>query len=964
MWRPGGAVALASRGAVALAAAMGVNQLRELLGYYTGRWTSQPKALRFDGAELIGCLARHGAGRLSLRRALEGLEAALDQTGAAPSDWVTLGPAWLELGDRDAASRCLRRAVRLTLSPSSDKDLQLATWIRLMAPLLQGPDGPELSDRVSGALESLDRRGSGGSPDYAARALLEILAPRDPDEAWRLAGPLLDAHVLRVDEVIEVLITACSDRPTGAWWTVAGELLPALGVGPPHQTLAAAARADPDLAGAWLPVLAERVAVEGRPSERRAWRRGLLEAGRSAGLSTAQVDIPPAELEITDEAPESHGGGAPDREPSEPKPIASLLADAERADAPEEREDAVRKLSRRLDELDRDQLARLLAAGRGTESEARLCARLAAAAAAGDPDEAWALGMAALRLSSSGDWSRRWAGGPMLDLIPVLFKLDRPQARQAVLARFAELAGEVDHFLGTVGESLRDYVHALELPEVELAREALGVAGALLRDIAPLPDPGAPRASRTTQRAPGDPQGALEALVVRLLGFEQTLAWQAAQRALLEFARLGVASVPLHAGLSGAPEPALRSCAVVQAAAGWLREDEALARPLEELTRAARLDLRLGAVACLDALGRSVPSLGPPRELPAALRLELPPRHVDRRVVDGLEESLGFWRPQLEALSDLAGVDEDALHDHVLLRARAQLDGLEDIDRLPDADSILGWGYVKPSARAIRVALAEAGAELLDARRVGAGGALRAVELHPPVDPGMLVHRPTRRPRAVATFIAREARSRLYGRELSELAAEAADRLAQRHEGWAVLGEHSEVAVLDRTGHHELRRSGLARAKAADGFGPHVTLAPLTLRDYRGLSRGGQVDRGIVRPFAAPAGTPAGWLALHPRLAGSLGLKHAEPGWLDWTLDGRLAVRSLWWRSGYLRWNPYSEDDEVGEGWLVLGSPEIIEGLIAGGWELAYEVRTSRRGDGDLDGHDIEVQGRRTLPSG
>jgi hypothetical protein len=545
----------------------------------------------------------------------------------------------------------------------------------------------------------------------------------------------------------------------------------------------------------------------------------------------------------------------------------------------------------------------------------------------------------------------------------VLLELDRPQALRAVLERFAELAGEVDYFLGSVGQSLDDYVQALELPEAELARDALEVTRALLRDIAPLQDPDAPRVRQTPQRVASDPHGAFEAMIVRLLGFEQTLAWQAAQRALLKFLQLGGPSAAVHAGLSCAPETALRTCAVVQAAADRLEKDDAVVRRLEELSQAPRLDLRVAAVACLDSLGRPVPSGGQPQELPAALRLELPPRHGDHQVVGALEESLGFWRPQVEALARLADIDEDALHDHVLLHARTRLEGLEDIDRLPEADSFLGWGYVKPSARAIRVALAEAAADLFDARRVGLAGALRAVELDPPIDRVLLERRPGRRPPAVATFIARDGRSRLYSRELSELAADAPDRLARDHDGWAVLGEHSEVGLLDRPGHHELRRTGLVRAEAAENPTPHLTLAPLAVHDYGTLPRGGQVDRGIVRPFAAPAATPTGWLALHPRLASSIGLRLAVPGQLDWTLDGELAARSLWWRSGYLHWNPYSEDDEVGEGWLVLGSPMLVEHLRAGGWELAFETRTNRRGDGDVDEQEIRAQGTRALAS-
>jgi hypothetical protein len=965
MWRPGGAVALASRRAVALAAAIGEDQLRALLDYFTERWESKAKALRFDGAELIRWLARHHVGPVSLRRALERLEVALEQDGASPRDWVALGPAWLELGEREAASRCLRRAVRVTLSPSSDKDVQLATWIRLMAPLLDGPDGHELGDRLVGALKALDRLGSGGSPDYAARALLDVLAARDPDEAWRLAEPLLGARVLRVDEVVEALLGGSADRPTATWWTIAGELLVALGVGPPRGTLAAATEANPELARDWLPVLAERVAIEGRPTERRAWRLALIEAGRAGGRSAAQIGIAPRELEISDEAPEREGRAA-EAEASEPRSVSSLLADAEREElASYERADAVRKLVRRLDELDQDQLDRLVAAGERTESEGPLRARLAtAAASAGDPDEAWVHGIAALRSSSSGDWSRQWGGGPILDLIPVLLELDRARARRAVYERFAELTGEVDYFLASVGQSLDNYVLALELPEVELAREALEVASALLRDIAPLPDPRSPRVSQVAETAPGDPEPAFEALVVRLLGLEQTLAWQAAQRALLELRRLGLASAALHAGLSSAPETALRTCAVVQAASVGLEEDDGLGQRLEQLIRDSRLDVRLAAAACLNALGRPVPPLGPQQQLPAALRLELPPRDQDRRVVGALEESLGFWRPQVEALARVADVDEDALHDHVLLRARDLLDGLKDIDRLRDASSFLGWGYVKPSARAIRVALAEAAAELVDARRVSAGGALRAVELHPPLDTGLLEHRSARRPAAVATFIARNERHRLYSRELSELAAGADDRLARHHEGWVVLGEDSEVDVLDRPGHHEVRRSGVVRTDAVETSSPHQTLVPLTMREYRDLARSGLVDQGIVRPFAAPAATPTGWLAVHPGLANSVGLTLDESGGLDWTLNGQSAVRSLWWRSGYLRWNPYSSDDEVGEGWLVLGSREFVERLRARGWELDYEVLTVRRGDGDYEGQTMRARGRLELPSG
>jgi hypothetical protein len=961
MWRPGRAVALASRRAVALSASLGADQLGELLSYFSTRWQSHPQALRFDGAELISVLARHGAGQLSLRRALENLEAVLRTDGASPEDWVVLGPAWLDLDDRAAASGCLRQAVHLTLSPSSDKDIQLAVWIKLIAPLLHGPDGPPMGDSLVDALKALDRLGSGGSPDYAAGALLNVLAERNPGEAWRLGERLLDLRLLRIDEVIRALLDAGADQPTPTWWVMVAELLVVLGVERPSRMLEAAAAANPDLARDWLDAVAERVAVEGRPTERRGWRKALLEAAHAGGVPAAQVRVEPGELEPSDEAPQRRTG-ASDHDTPRPS-VASLLADAEGEETPEhERADAVRKLSRRLEELDQAQLARVVAVAVGTENEAMLRARLAATAAEDDHDEAWRQGMAALRLSSSGDWSRQWAGGPMLDLIPVLLELDRPRARQAVFERFAELAGETDYFLGSVGQSLDDYVQVLELPPVELARAVLEIAGSLLRDIAPLPAPDEPRAPQSLHQASSDLQSVFEALVVRLLGLDQTLAWQAGQRALLELVGLRMALGAVSAALSGAPETALRACAVLHACAETLELDAGLVSQLEELTHAPRLDVRLASASCLEAFGLPVPPLPPQRELPSGLRLELPPRVGDRRVVGALERKLEFWRPQIETLAHLADVDEDALHEHVLLLARTQLEGLQDIDRIPDAVSFLGWGYVKPSARAIRVALAEAAAELLDARLVGAQEALRAIDLHPPLDPELLGHRPVRRPATVTTFVPRDQRSSLYSRDLSELAAAAADRLAQDCDGWKVLGEYTEVSLLDHAGHHESRYSGLIRRRDGDYTSPHHTLGPLTIREYARLRREGQADRGIVRSLDLPAATPSGWLALHPRVAGAMELEFDNASSLDWTFDDRPAARSLWWRSGYFYWSPYSEDDEVGEGWLVLGSDAFVKQLHSDGWELAYEVRTTVRNGDDQQEQEILTQGTRALP--
>lgn len=69
------------------------------------------------------------------------------------------------------------------------------------------------------------------------------------------------------------------------------------------------------------------------------------------------------------------------------------------------------------------------------------------------------------------------------------------------------------------------------------------------------------------------------------------------------------------------------------------------------------------------------------------------------------------------------------------------------------------------------------------------------------------------------------------------------------------------------------------------------------------------------------------WLALHPIAAAAAGFDTSADDPLTWMLDGQMAIRSLWWRSGFASWEPYSDEDEVSEGWLVLASDDAVARL-------------------------------------
>jgi hypothetical protein len=224
--------------------------------------------------------------------------------------------------------------------------------------------------------------------------------------------------------------------------------------------------------------------------------------------------------------------------------------------------------------------------------------------------------------------------------------------------------------------------------------------------------------------------------------------------------------------------------------------------------------------------------------------------------------------------------------------------------------------------------------------------------LWPVYDTALLHTRPTRRPAEVVAFLSLDERSAtdLYKRAPADLAQGAADRIVSELDGWQVLGEWSELIVLDRLGPYERRVSavtyGLEPPIETDG---QTLIRPFPASHYRRLLPGTEQEgRTVLRPQLTSIASPSSWLALDPEVAALLGLTAHPDTPLDWRLGEEAAIRTIWWRSGYDRWDPYSENDEVGHGWLVLASPDIMTRLGEHGRLLrVLNVWSGRRGDGD-----------------
>jgi hypothetical protein len=100
-----------------------------------------------------------------------------------------------------------------------------------------------------------------------------------------------------------------------------------------------------------------------------------------------------------------------------------------------------------------------------------------------------------------------------------------------------------------------------------------------------------------------------------------------------------------------------------------------------------------------------------------------------------------------------------------------------------------------------------------------------------------------------------------------------------------------------------------------------------TLSDYSKIYMGrhGPIPL-VVRHASYGYDTPAdNWLALNPMVGHALGWTLVADGYFHWVdHEGRTMAQSVWWIDGLLAHRPPKFDDEVGEGWLVLTSPEAF----------------------------------------
>jgi hypothetical protein len=941
--------------AIGIAERLGAPAIRELWGYWQERWRADESEFLRDGIDLLDVFARAGVGEVTIRAELRALEGAM----AGPSDleageWVLLGRAWQQAGESGHARECLGHAVAMSNGVGFRKDHQLTEWLRLLRPLLTGPDAEPAGHWLSTAIIALHDRIEASAPWEAARLLVKTLAEANPVLALACARPLLDAKVLDLDEVLDEVLEGTASQATQLWWALLSETLVGVGAGPPHDSIGVAASIAEDHAAglARLREVAERVSVEGRPSERIGWREELRKAAEQLGVGAAELGLGTGDFEPGNETPPADGSYSSSTEDEDEKQAAAasptdLLDALERSPGDYSTASAV---IARMDELDSKQLLRVEAILRGGEREARFAAALAERAKRdGDVDEAWARAEHCLAVADGRDWQRQWAGGPVLDALRILASIDMERARVLAFKRFSAVASTDRFLLNEVARSFETYDEAFGPLDEGLAAEcAWGYVASLLSRDATEPPPELERPfSGSAQTVEGAVDEALGAIVLELFRSPYSLARDCGQRTLMAIAddRRAFKELSLSALSEDSIDPALVLAVIASLVPDALDPDAEIRARLRELALDRRLDLRLPAREILEGVWEEPPSSGF-KPLPPAYELALQ-TPVDRTpeeelgIGEGdLEEMIRLFRHELGRLAELVGLDIKILHERVAMLAMR--DDLGQGDDHLHGRGPFGWGFIRPSVWRVRRALAEICTELFEARRVDPLSALYSTRLAPVYDIGLLRSRPQRRPSAVGPMLNFEERESYYSDWFLK-EDPGVERIAEGWNGWRVVGESTELTLIGRQYPEEHRQAGLFVGEL-DGEEVFRKILRYTSEEFADGSP--KVENSLIVERRMPSNTsPDWWLGLHSEAAKEIGLAPDPESPLSWKLDGEVVARSLWWRSGYLRWSARSPKDEVGEGWLVLARPKVLEMLEStfGTAQRAWRITTSMR---------------------
>jgi hypothetical protein len=549
----------------------------------------------------------------------------------------------------------------------------------------------------------------------------------------------------------------------------------------------------------------------------------------------------------------------------------------------------------------------------------------------------------ALEATDSFSWSRRYGDGSLLDATRVLIAAQPTEGRRRLWQLLKTDAGIDPTDLEEIVTQLRETPPVGEVwPEVEDHLRALfdqhaGAAGITPPDTAADASPAGPALARLLLENIDHPaapvsRAARRAVVHGLLAGDRDLS--AAFRCLLSPAerRCRAALETLDAAsrrdasLAASMSPQLSALAsspdanLVFLAAGLLGtqpQPPAGARPTIALG-----GILLGNDALrglerpgLPEAGEPLPDTDDPRQLLAIARwaYHILARATGRREIDLIQRGARLMG-QLVLIEEWNAAGERRL-----------------CGRLNAAR--LMFSFRRPRSNAALRATHRLIGELWRAGEIATWLAARLVADLRLCDPALALAEPAQRPAEVSTI-----ETGIWGDVQTDAWLGAAnDALASLSElvgDRVVLAESSELEAVAAHGERREWRLSVLCDRRDAGL-PHGEIVPhrgtCRVADYPASTAARAGCPVIGHPSGSTDENPAGeWVALDPALALSLEWSLAPDGMFRWRdAGGGLMAETVWWQDGPAGMGGSLPEDCVGEGWLVLATPEAWAALSA-----------------------------------
>ena len=866
--------------------------------------------------------------------------------------------AWLHLGERERAHTWIERGVQRTLGIGYRKDYQLNDWIYWLT-LVNKAEPERARARIlwfARAVLRVDESTERRAATLAANELLKSCFRWSPRRGVSLFQFFTDHLIVGCEDAIcEVLVDQLdmgSVPADMALYMLADFIVPVARDG--DEKVAAAflnftAETKADVVTS-VRYLVAKASVFGLPSARRKWRRGLARACRKKGIDLAVVGLTAADLR--QDPGVSTGGGLHLRDGSivEAEAVETQVDSVTALESLLERqsedsyfnwEPILTRIANRLGLADIDRIAVRFETGHRVPFALAVLAERAKQL--GDVSRAWALGLRALDTSSEYGWSKWTDGGSRLAAFRALVRTDKRQSRELAYQTLARDGGGAAGNLDAILPLLID-----EIPVKEIWSEVESYVTALFEGIdlrSDEPDhfgAEAPPNDSTAQ--------AFADLLASHIDHAATLVAQSAQRACAKLISSG--NVEMQRAVqelltkdNGNKEHALF---LLEALATRHSDSVVFFRSeINTLTRSRNYAVRRSAMGIIKSLGWELPSTDTPAvELPPIYELVLPPPRPDFLSRTELRSELVLpdtrdarelilpFEVQFDALAEISTIPRANIYhravqimEALVPRERWSAQGERRLRAVLDSAG-LKFSFRRPRAVLARRALFHMVGELLDAERISFEEVAEIDSLLTFDDPVLLFIEPVQRPAEVAP-IPREERKRKE--EWIEQIEEVRQILRHRLEnGWRVIAEKTTLKKLEWGVPTETRCSVVSASDPASPAEEVLTKVPASqIGAYWGVNTSAEARSLAIQNNAFMYDTiGANWLGFNPELARDLGWNPGAEGMLSWENgSGQILAKTIWWTDGALQHHSPPFDDEIGEGWLVVVSPEAWAAL-------------------------------------